>query len=115
MENKEIAGAVAALCFVAIALIVPVTVIYAMGKEAGIVEGHYEARPTIRTGEPPVGVPVLLFWIEDNGTVYASSAMKTDYAGILPFSTTASAVPLEVYADFNYWMVLDNTFAGVKP
>ena len=115
MENKETAGAVAAMCFIAMAMILVAAVIYSMGKESGIVEGHYEARPTISTGQPPVGVPILLFWIEENGTVYAASAMKTDYAGILPFSTTASAVPFEVYADFDYWMVLDNTFAGVKP
>ena len=51
-------------------------------------------------GEPPKNTPVMLYWVRDDGTITAESAIRTDYAGILPHSTTGHRVPYQVYTDY---------------
>ena len=62
--------------------------------------------PAYKRGELPTGVPVLVYWMEDNGTITATSAIRTDYAGVLPFSTTHHAVPLEPMDGWFAWSEL---------
>lgn len=51
-------------------------------------------------GEPAKNQPVILWWLREDGTLTAESAVRTDYAGILPHSLTDSPVPYMVYADY---------------
>lgn len=51
-------------------------------------------------GEPDKNQPVILWWIREDGTLTAESAVRTDYAGLLPHSLTGAAVPYMVYADY---------------
>lgn len=112
-DEREFSTIVAGACFAMLLLVVYGAAVYAMGNKLGTVQG--ETRPTISTGQPPVGVPVLVFWTRDDGTVYAESAIKTDYAGVLPFSVSNKAVPYDQLEGFEYWSELDGTFAGVRP
>lgn len=51
-------------------------------------------------GEPAKNQPVILWWLREDGTLTAESAVRTDYAGILPHSLTGSSVPFLQYADY---------------
>jgi hypothetical protein len=67
------------------------------------------------TGNPPVGIPVMLYWIEDNQTITAASAVCTDYAGILPFSLDNSPVPYIQYTDYGFWSELHSVIVEIYP
>lgn len=54
-------------------------------------------------GELPLDIPVLLFFVREDGTVYAESAVRTDYAGILPYSTTSNKVPYIQFSGYHSW------------
>ena len=62
--------------------------------------------PAYKRGELPTGVPVLVYWMEDDGTITAASALRTDYAGVLQFSTTGHAVPLQPLEGWFAWSEL---------
>jgi len=51
-------------------------------------------------GEPATGRPVLLWWMREDGTLTAESALLTDYSGLLPYSLTGSPVPYIVYSGY---------------
>ncbi len=67
------------------------------------------------TGNLPVGVPVMLYWIEDNQTITAASAICTNYAGILPFSLDNSPVPYIQYTDYSFWSELHQVLVEIYP
>lgn len=59
--------------------------------------------PAYHVGDVPIGVPVVLFWVNDDGVVTGTSAIKTDYAGVFPYSTTGHAVPYMNLESWSYW------------
>jgi len=66
------------------------------------------------TGWPPESVPVMLWWIEDNGTLNGTSAISTSYAGVIQFSLTGDPVPLTQLFDWDYWSSLDRKLVERK-
>jgi len=113
MKN-EYSALVSGVCFVIVAVSVLWVVAYETGRVSGASDTA-ESMAATRSGQLPVGVPVLLYWTRDDGTIRAESAMKTDYAGVLPFSVSGKAVPYEQYSGYDYWSKLDISLAGVKP
>lgn len=70
-------------------------------------------RPVLHTGTPPVATPVILFWVRPDGTVHSESAEYFDGIGMLPFSTTGSAVPYDIMRDWTAWVELDPRIGGL--
>lgn len=58
---------------------------YAIGKSQGThtVETIFRA-PEVHQGELPEGVPVMLYWIQQDGTIAGESAIRTTYQVALP-------------------------------
>jgi len=109
-QNDDASVIFAGICFILVFLLGIIAVSYSLGR--------MQKRPSeprgqaLMQGEPPFNTPVLLYWVRQDGTIYAESALKTDYAGLLPFSVKAQAVPFEVYGGWDYWEPLDASFAG---
>lgn len=101
--SRQYSALVSFTCFVAMAIILSWAIFYQLGRAS--VE-TVETLEVYRRGEIPFGVPVLVYWMESNGTITARSALRTDYAGVLPFSTTHLAVPLEPMAGWFAWSEL---------
>lgn len=99
MNKNEISGLVAAACFSLLFIILFGALFFAAGKVSS--NGYHE-------GELPVGIPVMLYWYEDDGTISGASAVRTDYAGVFPHSTTMNAVPYTEYKDWDFWYSLEN-------
>lgn len=70
-------------------------------------------RPVLHTGTPPVATPVLLHWIRPDGTVHSESAEYFEGIGMLPFSTTGSAVPYDIMQGWAAWVELDPRIGGL--
>jgi hypothetical protein len=102
--NKDDNGIVAAICFALLFVILLGGLFYSAGKISGmesVVSGYHE-------GELPVGIPVMLYWYEADGTISGASAVRTDFGGVLPHSTTMSAVPYIKYTKWDFWYPLEN-------
>ena len=104
MENKE-SGTIAAVCFSLIFIFIVFAGVYAVGYKNGTTVAVVSS-PVYRRGELPTGIPVLLYWMESDGTITATSALRTDYAGVLPFSTTHHAVPISPMSGWFAWSEL---------
>lgn len=106
-DKKEFSTMVSGVCFALMFFLVFAMLWFAMGKSYGFTEGKAEAlRPIIRQGELPYNVPVMVYTINPDGTIAGESAIRTDYAGVLPFSTTGKAVDLYGIGEYDYWMEL---------
>jgi hypothetical protein len=103
MKKDEVSELVSVACFSLMVIILLGAVFFSAGKING--QGQAMQRGT---GEPPVGLPVMLYWVRDDGTLYAESAVKTDYAGIYPHSLTERPVPYQKYSDFDYWVEIES-------
>ena len=55
----------------------------------------------------PVDTPLMLYWIGTDGTVSGTSAQRTEYSGVLPYSTNGSRVPFFQFKDYDLWSPLD--------
>ena len=111
-RDKGFSILVAGVCFSLVFIIVYTAVVFAIGSETGYREAEAKAlRPIVRQGELPYNVPVMVYTIRDDGTISGESALRTDYAGVLPFSTTGKAVDLYGIGDYDYWTELDAVFA----
>lgn len=60
-----------------------------------------------KSGDLPIGTPILLYFIADDGTIYSESAIKTDYAGVLPYSFNGSSVDSTPITGYFCWTKLD--------
>jgi hypothetical protein len=63
----------------------------------------------------PYNTPVIVYTIRDNGTIDGESAVRTDYAGVLPFSTTGHSVPFDKLEGWDYWTELEAIFSKEQP
>lgn len=61
---------------------------------------------SVRHGELPVGVPVMLYWVGPDGRVTGESAVRTDFAGVLPYSTTTDRVAYFQFSGWTSWTPL---------
>jgi hypothetical protein len=86
------------------------------GHSVGLAKGKAGAiRPIVRQGELPYNIPVIVYMIREDGTIDGESAVRTDYAGVLPYSTTGHKVPFDKLERWDYWTELDAIFSKGKP
>jgi hypothetical protein len=101
--SKQYSALVSFTCFVAMAIILSWAIAYHLGRAS---VDTVETLEVYRRGELPMGVPVLVYWMESDGTITAASALRTDYAGVLPFSTTGRSVPFDPMDGWFAWSEL---------
>lgn len=99
MKKDDVSELVAVACFSFMVIILFGALFFAAGKVSN--NGYHE-------GEIPVGMPVMLYWYESDGTISGASAVRTDYAGVFPHSTTMQSVPYTEYKDWDFWYPLEN-------
>lgn len=114
--ERDYQGVITAALFCLGALLVCFAGGYAIGKSQGThtVETIWRA-PEVRQGELPEGVPVMLYWLQPDGTIAGESAIRTTYQGALPFSVKAHAVPFRRLTDWDYWVELHPAMMGGTP
>jgi hypothetical protein len=114
--GKGFSTLTAGVCFTLIIIIVCVALVFDLGHSAGLRQGRLAtARPVVRQGELPYNTPVMVYTLRDDGTITGESAVRTNYAGVLPFSTTGHKVPYDRLEGYDYWMDLEPIFTEVKP
>ena len=104
MEKKELQGWVASVSFKALFLGVALASAYSIGSAS---KDEPIARPSMRVGEIPVGQPVMLFWREDDGRYTGESAIRTDYAGTIPYTKMNVPVPYIQLEGWSAWCPLE--------
>jgi len=100
---------IAAMCFTLMLFMLTILVPYRIGLAAGQKAAGPIQDPVAvcHKGELPVGVPVMVYWVNTDGCVRAESAIRTDFAGVLPYSVTADAVPYLELSGWDYWTRLE--------
>ena len=73
------------------------------------------ARQSVMQGDVPIGKPVMVYWLADDGVLYGQSAIKTDYAGVLSFSVKAKSTAYRRISEWDYWSLIDPVMGGVEP
>jgi hypothetical protein len=114
--DKEFSATVSGVCLAIFVIILSLAIAFDAGHSVGLAKGKAEAiRPSIRQGELPYNTPVIVYTIREDGTIDGESAVRTDYAGVLPFSTTGHSVPFDKLEGWNYWTELDAIFSKEQP
>jgi hypothetical protein len=98
MDKVKAAGAVLLYCILSGML--------GFGSASVISSRRGDSNVQYRRGELPTGIPVIVYWIEDDGRITAESAIRTDYAGVVPFSTTGRPVRFDQMDGWFSWSEL---------
>lgn len=116
MNDKQLPALVSGVCFILLIIAVYTALVFSAGCIAWQAKTKTlyadPASPIIRQGELPYNVPVMLYKVLPDGRVTAESALRTDYAGVLPFSTTAHKVPFDQIKSWDYWTELSAVMKG---
>jgi hypothetical protein len=114
-EGVPEVASMAVLCFMCMLVLLLGFGIYQWGYAKGRVENLEVVRvdAALHTGIPLPGGPVMLWMLDDYGQVKGESAIATDFAGVLPYSITAKAVPCGPYTEWFAWSELDSRFTEV--
>jgi len=115
MSKREECERLAVICFVWLVALLVGWGLYQWGYSRGRVDNLEIVRvdAALHTGIPLPGGPVMLWMLDDYGQVRGESAIATDFAGVLPYSITASAVPCGPYTEWFAWSELDSRFTEV--
>lgn len=115
MSKREECERLAVICFVGLATMLVLFGVYSVGYSRGRVDNLEIVRvdAALHTGIPLPGEPVMLWMLDDYGQVKGESAIATDFAGVLPYSITAKAVPCGPYTEWFAWSSLDSRFMEV--
>jgi hypothetical protein len=110
MSKREEGDRLAVICFTASVVMLAFFSVYHIGYSRGQVKSIKIVRveSSLHTGIPSGDGPVMLWFFNNDGTIRGESAIATDYAGVLPFSVTARAVPMQRYDGWLFWSELDS-------
>jgi hypothetical protein len=106
-NNNGFSTITAGVCFTLVGIIAYTALVFDLGHASGLREGSQgTVRPIVRQGDLPYNIPVMVYTIREDGTIDGESVLRTDYAGVLPYSTTGQRVPFDKLEKWDYWTEL---------